>query len=239
MATTQEHVLKGISNAIDFLGTNGVGKDGKNTSQGFNFRSIDTVHSVLNMALRQAHIAILPTVLNVDRWEVTTGKGAIMTCAIVDVEYRIVSLVDGSFYVVRFRGEARDSGDKTVSKALSMAYKYMAIQTFCIPVEGQDDADLTTVEPAMAKTAPKAEQAAEAPVAEKTAPAPKKSKGKKSEGDSNAALDAAIAAMGAAATLEDLQGLRAAMADLASHPEFARLKAAYKARAVALLPSAS
>jgi hypothetical protein len=121
-----------------------------------------------------------------------------------------------------------------------MAYKYMAIQTFCIPVEGQDDADLTTVEPVMAKTATKAAEPApsdEEP--EPTKPAPKKGKGKKSEGDPNAALDAAIAAMSAAETLEALQGLRASMAELATHPEFARLKSAYKARAVALLPAES
>ena len=39
-----------------------------------------------------------------------------------------------------------DSGDKASNKAMSAAYKYAAIQTFCIPTEGDNDADSTTHE---------------------------------------------------------------------------------------------
>ena len=34
-----------------------------------------------------------------------------------------------------------DSADKATNKAMSAAYKYMAMQTFCIPTEGDNDAD--------------------------------------------------------------------------------------------------
>ena len=37
-------------------------------------------------------------------------------------------------------GEAMDSGDKATNKALSAAYKYAALQVFCVPVDA-DDAD--------------------------------------------------------------------------------------------------
>jgi hypothetical protein len=36
-------------------------------------------------------------------------------------------------------GEGMDTGDKATPKAISMAFKYMAFQMFCIPVP--DDAD--------------------------------------------------------------------------------------------------
>ena len=39
-----------------------------------------------------------------------------------------------------------DSGDKATNKAMSAAYKYAALQTFCIPTEGDNDADATTHE---------------------------------------------------------------------------------------------
>lgn len=39
-----------------------------------------------------------------------------------------------------------DSGDKSVGKAMSYAYKAMAFSTFCIPTEGDHDADATTHE---------------------------------------------------------------------------------------------
>ena len=43
-------------------------------------------------------------------------------------------------------GEAMDSGDKATNKAMSAAYKYAAMQAFCIPTEGDNDADATTHE---------------------------------------------------------------------------------------------
>jgi hypothetical protein len=39
-----------------------------------------------------------------------------------------------------------DSGDKASNKAMSAAYKYAAFQAFCIPTEGDNDADATTHE---------------------------------------------------------------------------------------------
>jgi len=41
-------------------------------------------------------------------------------------------------------GEAMDSGDKSSNKAMSAAYKYACFQAFCIPTEGDNDADNTT-----------------------------------------------------------------------------------------------
>jgi hypothetical protein len=39
-----------------------------------------------------------------------------------------------------------DSGDKATNKAMSAAYKYAAMQAFCIPTEGDNDADAQTHE---------------------------------------------------------------------------------------------
>ena len=47
-------------------------------------------------------------------------------------------------HTIRTYGEAMDSADKATNKAMSAAYKYAAIQAFCIPTEGDNDADATT-----------------------------------------------------------------------------------------------
>ena len=47
-----------------------------------------------------------------------------------------------------------DSADKATNKAMSAAYKYAAIQAFCIPTEGDNDADATTHEVAPRQEAP-------------------------------------------------------------------------------------
>jgi hypothetical protein len=53
-----------------------------------------------------------------------------------------------------------DSGDKATNKAMSAAFKYACLQAFCIPTEGDNDADATThvvdTTPAVKVVAPKA-----------------------------------------------------------------------------------
>jgi hypothetical protein len=52
-----------------------------------------------------------------------------------------------------------DSGDKASNKAMSAAYKYAAFQAFCIPTEGDNDADSQTHEVAAATIDPIVEAA--------------------------------------------------------------------------------
>ena len=46
-----------------------------------------------------------------------------------------------------------DTADKATNKAMSAAYKYMAMQVFCIPTQGDNDADAHTPEPAKRESA--------------------------------------------------------------------------------------
>jgi hypothetical protein len=62
------------------------------------------------------------------------------------MEFNFVSALDGSKHTVKTFGEAMDSADKATNKAMSAAYKYAAFQAFCIPTEGDTDADATTHE---------------------------------------------------------------------------------------------
>jgi hypothetical protein len=62
------------------------------------------------------------------------------------VRFDFVSADDGSMHEVVTFGEAMDSGDKATNKAMSAAYKYACMQAFCIPTEGDNDADAKTHE---------------------------------------------------------------------------------------------
>jgi len=66
---------------------------------------------------------------------------------VVQVEFDLVCAEDGSKHTIATIGEAMDSADKATNKAMSAAYKYACIQAFCIPTEGDNDADATTHEP--------------------------------------------------------------------------------------------
>lgn len=141
------HVYTAILDVQHMLSKDGIGKDRRNASQGFNFRGVDDVYNQLASMLPQAGLVILPRVINISRetYDKTDGdKTKLLFYTMLTVEYDLVSIVDGTKHTVCVAGEAMDSGDKATNKAMSAAYKYMCFQAFCIPTEGENDADFTT-----------------------------------------------------------------------------------------------
>lgn len=141
-------VYAAICSVMRDMSSGGIGKGRRNQAQGFNFRGIDDVHNALSPVLSRHGLAMLPRVTERTMVEGTTKSGAANYVVTVRVEFDLVAAADGSTHTVCTYGEAMDMADKATNKAMSAAYKYAAIQTFCIPVEGQDDADAHTPEPA-------------------------------------------------------------------------------------------
>lgn len=82
---------------------------------------------------------------NVTQSEYTTSKGSSMTRTTLRATVRFQH-ESGSFIDVQSVGEGADSGDKSLNKAMTGAYKYALRQTFCI--ETGDDPDKYPSEPA-------------------------------------------------------------------------------------------
>jgi hypothetical protein len=139
-------VYLAISEVAAKLAKDGISKDRKNEQQGYKFRGIDDVYNALSGYLAEAKLCILPNVLEREVVERTTAKGGAIFYVTVKVRFDFVSGEDGSKHEVVTFGEAMDTGDKATNKAMSAAYKYAAMQAFCIPTEGDNDADSTTHE---------------------------------------------------------------------------------------------
>jgi len=137
----------------------GISKDSKNQSQGYAFRGIDQVYGALSPLLAKHGLCILPRVKDREVIERQNRQGTALFYVTLTVEFDFVAAEDGSKHTVVTVGEAMDSGDKASNKAMSAAYKYAAFQTFCIPTEGDNDADSTTHEVAAATTDPGIETA--------------------------------------------------------------------------------
>lgn len=75
---------------------------------------------------------------NVSQTSYTTAKGTEMTRTVLQAVIRFAHET-GTFLDVESAGEGADSGDKSVNKAMTGAYKYALRQTFCI--ETGDDPD--------------------------------------------------------------------------------------------------
>jgi len=142
METKQVYV--GIATVTRALGRAGIGKDRKNLQQNYNYRGIDEIYNALNSELAAAQLCIIPRVVERESVERQAKSGGTLFYTTIKAEYDIVSAVDGSIHTASAYGEAMDSGDKSTNKAMSAAYKYMAMQLFCIPTEGDNDADATT-----------------------------------------------------------------------------------------------
>jgi hypothetical protein len=137
-------VFAAIAAVMAALAKEGIAKNGHNKIQDFAFRGIDDIYNALAPALAAARLVIVPRVLSRECEARRTAKDALIYSVAVLVEYTLISADDGSRQVAVAVGEAMDSGDKATSKAMSAAYKYMAIQTFCIPTAGDNDADAHT-----------------------------------------------------------------------------------------------
>jgi hypothetical protein len=152
MATdTKPNVYECIAAVSADIAQTGISKDRKNEQQHYKFRGIDDVYNALAPILAKHKLVIIPRILSREVVERQTQKGGTLFYVTVEAEFDFVSAHDGSKTTVRTYGEAMDSADKATNKAMSAAYKYAAFQTFCIPTEGDNDADATTQPATMAK----------------------------------------------------------------------------------------
>lgn len=140
-------VYKAINQVQAELSKIGITKDGRNTQgSGYNFRGIDQVYNTLSPLLSKYGLCILPRVVKSEQTERMSAKGSALIYSYVTMEFDLVCAEDGSKHTVCTVGEAFDSGDKSMNKAMSAAYKYAAFQAFAIPTEGDNDADAHTHE---------------------------------------------------------------------------------------------
>lgn len=106
----------------------------------FAYRGVDRVVQALSGSMRKHKLLMLPKSHGAPEWiPVTTAQGKPANVARVEVTYTLLH-VDGSSIEVTAPGEAMDSGDKAVSKAMSVAWRTALIQTFNLPT-GEPDPD--------------------------------------------------------------------------------------------------
>jgi hypothetical protein len=151
---TPPAVYRAIAAVAGAMAKEGIAKDKRNTQQGYNFRGIDDVYNALAPVLSEFGLVVLPRVLQRIETERETKSGGALFNVVVEVEFDFVAAEDGSRHVVKTFGEAMDSADKATNKAMSAAYKYAAMQAFCIPTSGDNDADATSHELAPRRQAP-------------------------------------------------------------------------------------
>lgn len=144
-ATASRNVYQLIAAVAGELATAGIGKNQRNQQgSGYNFRGIDDVYNAVGPLLAKHGLVILPRCISRELVERSSAKGNALFYVTVEAQFDFVSSDDSSIHTVTMFGEAMDSGDKATNKAMCAAYKYAMFQAFCIPTEGDNDADAQT-----------------------------------------------------------------------------------------------
>jgi hypothetical protein len=122
-----------------------VGKSDRNTHQGFAFRGIDAVLNAVGPVLRRHGVVVVPDVVSHTFETVEVGqKRSLMGHVIVHVRYVFVG-PEGDQLTCSVLGEAMDSGDKAVPKAMSVAFRTALLQALALPTD-EPDPDAATYE---------------------------------------------------------------------------------------------
>ena len=119
-----------------------IAKSKKNEQQGYSFRGVDDLMNSLHPLFAKYGVLMVPEVLESTREERVTAKGSALISTILKVKYHFTAM-DGSEICATVIGEGMDTADKASNKALAIAFKYVALQVFCIPTDevGKDDPD--------------------------------------------------------------------------------------------------
>lgn len=125
--------------------TKAITKSEKNQQQGFKFRGIDNVMNELHELFAKNEVFILQEVQGFTTENRPTKSGGTNTFTRATVKFRYIT-TDGSCVETVNVGEAMDSGDKGMNKAMSVALKYSLLQMFLIPTEDPKDPDDTIPE---------------------------------------------------------------------------------------------
>ena len=134
--TTALPIAQAMSAIMKDVGA--IAKKDKNTSQGFNFRGIDSVVNAVSPALQKYGVIVVPSVEDYEYATVEIGRNrTAMGHVKVKVTYTFIG-ANGDSIKATVVGEAMDSGDKATAKAMSVAFRTALLQTLSLPTDEPD-----------------------------------------------------------------------------------------------------
>ena len=146
--TTTLPIAQAMSAIMKEVGA--IAKKDKNTSQGFNFRGIDSVVNAVSPALQKYGVIVVPSVEDYEYATVEIGRNrTAMGHVKVKVTYTFIG-ASGDSIKATVVGEAMDSGDKATAKAMSVAFRTALLQALSLPTD-EPDPDATSYERSSAK----------------------------------------------------------------------------------------
>jgi hypothetical protein len=99
---------------------------------GYPYRGIDDMYLAVQAALIKYGVVCSPRLVDKVIETIQTKSGGRATHILLTIDHWFYA-PDGSAMITTTLGESIDTGDKAANKAMSAAYKYALIETFCVP----------------------------------------------------------------------------------------------------------
>ena len=122
-----------------------ISKTQKNDFHGYQFRGIDDVMNALHGPMVRHGVFVLPEVLDSTTEWTQDRSGKPQRVVSLRVAFHFHGAGGDSVTAVA-QGEAFTNDDKAANQAMSAAFKYAMLQSFCIPTEDMGDADRSSPE---------------------------------------------------------------------------------------------
>jgi len=136
-------------------GVSAIAKADRNTAQNYSFRGVDATMNAVGPLVREHGLLVLPEnvlLLSDERYE-TRGRdgrpGTPMRGVTVQVRWRFEGPTGDLMFAVTL-GEAADSGDKAIPKAMSVAFRELWLKGLVVPT-GDPDVDQEPAPPRAAQ----------------------------------------------------------------------------------------
>lgn len=114
-----------------------ISKDSRNQQQNFNFRGIDAVMNAVGPVLRDHGVIVVPMAQSYEAERYTSKNGGQMCNRVVEMGFTVYG-PRGDHFNGMVYGEAADSGDKSMTKAESVALRTFLLQALMIPTDEPD-----------------------------------------------------------------------------------------------------
>ena len=139
MPTNPGQIYKLIPEVMKAVGA--IGKNQHASGGGtFQYRGVDDVYDALQPALIDAGVCIIPRVLEQAVVDSKTTQGKWTQLATVRMAWDLWA-PDGSHIEAITAGAATDGQGRALAQAQSDAFKQCIFKAFCVPVQGEHDAE--------------------------------------------------------------------------------------------------
>lgn len=141
---SKNKIYEALHNVQKTIHKEGIGKDGHNSFNNYDYRTIDAVIESFSKPFRTNKIL---TAVQPQLEIVTKPFDGGVTMTKITGTLRFISCEDGSYQDVMYAGQAKSKQGKDLEAAKSFAYKTALLTTFCVPFsEGEPEEEYNEVE---------------------------------------------------------------------------------------------